>query len=359
MASRSREATTRPGVGRVVECLALTVPGLGPLVREELRERTLAQVGRVENDGREDVVPFSIPAGRPLPQLRLVEEVLVQVGSAQGEVGLPGLVTRLWDKARFLEALTALPGQRWGRAHTFRVVARLTSERRFRRTQLRDQLATAVRRSYPRWRQADLARFELWALQTGRATYRLGLRLGRRSRARQVERPGALRPALAAAMVWLAGRPERPLLDPCCGSGTIVSEALAAGMRAVGVDRSWDGIWVARANLPAGAWLVTADATALPFPDHASGGVVANLPFGRRYHVEGDHAAWLDRGFAEFLRVVEPGGRIVLLHPDSPAFELGVLSKHHRRLRRRQPVTVLGLPATIWVFEASGLSRRA
>jgi SAM-dependent methyltransferase len=346
-------------MGRSVECLALTLPGLGPLVQEELHERMGLRVGRVESDGRGDVVPFSLPVGHPTPRPRLAEEVLAQVGMVRGEVTLPGLVARLWDKTRFLATLAVLPRRRGGRAHTFRILVRLTSERRFRRTQLRDQLVAAVRHSYPRWRQADPARFELWALQTGHATYRLGLRLTRRARSREVERPGALRPVLAAAMVWLAGRPERPLLDPCCGSGTIVSEALAVGLKAVGTDRSWEGIWVARANLPVGAWLAIADAMALPFPGHALGGIVANLPFGQRYQVVGDHASWLGRSFAEFLRVVEPGGRIVLLHPDSPAFERGVLSKHRHRLRRRQPVTVLGLPTTIWAFETLGPNHRA
>ncbi|HZV51222.1 MAG TPA: methyltransferase domain-containing protein [Candidatus Dormibacteraeota bacterium] len=358
MAPRSRDAAGLQGtVGTrgSVECLALTAPGLGPLLREELWERAGAeQVGRVENDGRSDVVPFSIPAGRSLPRLRLAEEVLAQVGWARGELPLPCLVARLWDDARFLRTLTALPSRRRGRSHTFRVVTRLTSERRFLRTQFRDRLVGAILRSRPRWRQADPARFELWALQTGRATYRLGLRLDEGPGARPVERPGALRPALAAALVRLAGQPGRPLLDPCCGSGTVVGEALAVGLKAIGADRSWDGIWAARLNLPARTCLVAADATHLPFPRHALGAVVTNLPFGRRYRVAGEHAAWLARAFAEFLRVVEPGGRIVLLHPHSSAFELGVLSEHRGRLRWRRPVALLGLPATIWVFDTPG-----
>jgi tRNA G10 N-methylase Trm11 len=37
-------------------------------------------------------------------------------------------------------------------------------------------------------------------------------------------------------MVQLAGVPSGVLLDPCCGSGTILREALEVGWEAVGSD---------------------------------------------------------------------------------------------------------------------------
>jgi tRNA G10 N-methylase Trm11 len=78
--------------------------------------------------------------------------------------------------------------------------------------------------------------------------------------------------------------------------------------------------------------------------------VVTNPPFGRRHAQADDPARWLRAAFAEFRRVVVPGGAIVLLHPRSPALETAVLRPHRRLLRARHHVELLGLRTTIWVF---------
>ncbi len=54
--------------------------------------------------------------------------------------------------------------------------------------------------------------------------------------------PAPLRETLAAAMIRLAGwKPERPLIDPFCGSGTLLIEAaLIATNRAPGLERGFD-----------------------------------------------------------------------------------------------------------------------
>jgi len=45
-----------------------------------------------------------------------------------------------------------------------------------------------------------------------------------------------LPPQIARALVNLVAAPGDSLLDPCCGSGTVVAEALADGIRAWGVE---------------------------------------------------------------------------------------------------------------------------
>jgi len=157
---------------------------------------------------------------------------------------------------------------------------------------------------------------------------------------------------VAAAMLRLAepsGGQSRPALDPCCGSGTIVREALDSGLDVVGADLAADAIQAARANLPAGTPLVVADARTLPFRSGFAGAVVSNLPFGRRYEVD-QPAVWLRRAFSEFERVTLPGGAIVVLAPPSAAFEAAVLRTRAGSLRARHAVKLLGLPTTIWAF---------
>jgi SAM-dependent methyltransferase len=337
---------------------ALTMPGLGPLLREELAGQLApGSVGDVENDGRSDVVPF---AAGPVEQVEtaLSEDVFVELGAGDPSAPLRRLVGQLWSGERYDAALPASAPRlgRVGPRPGFRVVARVRSEDGFLRTDLRDELTRAVLRERPRWRPADPAPVELWALQTRPRRLRLGLRLSdrrmRQRAGREVERPGALRPVLAAAMLRLAGPTRGAVLDPCCGSGTIVREALAQGRRAIGGDVDADAVAAARANLPGGTALVRADAAALPVGSRAVAAVVTNPPFGRRHAQAEDPARWLRAAFAEFRRVVVPGGAVVLLHPRSPAFESAVLRPHRALLRARHDVDLLGLRTTIWVFRA-------
>lgn len=335
---------------------ALTMPGLGPLLRQELAGQLGPDaVGDVENDGRSDVVPFSAGPAEPV-ETALSEDLFVELGTGDPAAPLRRLVGHLWSAERYDAALPASAPRlgRLGPRPGFRVVARVRSERGFRRTDLRDELTRAVLRERPRWRPADPAALELWALQTRARRLRLGLRLSdrrmRQRAGREVERPGALRPVLAAAMLRLAGPSRGSVLDPCCGSGTIVREALEGGWRAIGGDLAGDALVAARANLPAGTALVRADAAALPVSAGALAAVVTNPPFGHRHAQAGDPARWLRSAFVEFRRVVVPGGAIVLLHPRSPAFESAVLRPHHALLRSRHHVELLGLRTTIWTF---------
>ena len=108
-------------------------------------------------------------------------------------------------------------------------------------------MTAVVSRDKPRWRAADPAQVEIWISEFHDGQYAAGLRLRAASmgsgRGQPAAGPGALPPTVAAAMVDLAGRPgaagpARTLLDPCCGAGTILAEALAAGWAAEGTDIS-------------------------------------------------------------------------------------------------------------------------
>ncbi len=62
----------------------------------------------------------------------------------------------------------------------------------------------------------------------------VGLRLGatplHRRSYKQAQRPGSLKPPVAAALLeLLAPQPGERLLDPCCGVGTILVEAARRG----------------------------------------------------------------------------------------------------------------------------------
>ncbi len=359
-----------------VSFFAATVPGLGPLLRDEVAAHPDLEPERgVGFDGRADLVFFRVRRGArlQLDGLRLAEDVFVTISDASG--GLPARVAAaLVTQAGLERALSVRASyvRHLSPAMTFRVITRVMDESRFKRTELRSAIERAVGASRPRWRIADPADLEVWAVEHRRARFASGLRLSdqrlrRHGEGRARERHGALRPVVAAAMVRLAGAPPGRLLDPCCGSGTIVQEALASGWAAQGSDLDRDAVDVARANV-AGAVIQRADARNLPHPDGAFDAVVTNLPFGRQFRPDAErsrggpagsshaarssaassHAAWVHGALREAARVTRPGGRVVVLVPPPVPGHADGLT-----LSGSYPVELLGVPARIWVFDRS------
>lgn len=118
--------------------------------------------------------------------------------------------------------------------------------------------------------------------------------------------PGAS--ALRSRSYELMGvAPGRTAVDVGCGAGRAVAEMTEVGMRSVGVDPDERMIEVARQRWP-GADLRIADAYKLPFADATVDGYRADKVF----HELGEPARALD----EALRILAPGGRIVLVGQD-------------------------------------------
>lgn len=342
---------------------ALTVPGLAPVLGAEVGATSGLATAATGYDGRSDVVRLT--AGRGARggtlELRVAEDVFVEVGHARRGDGDPtaaAIAHRLWRGELVQKALSAWADEAGplSASLTFRVVARVLDERAFLRTELRRRLTETIRRDRPRWQVADPARLEVWAVEYAPGRFVAGLRLSgaamRQHDGRRVEREGALRPAVAAAMVRLAGAPDGTLLDPCCGSGTVLAEALAAGWQAVGADIDPDAVRVATTNVPA-ASVRAGDARELDAADGSVAAYVSNLPFGRRYRVPGDRTAWLRAVTAEAARVTRPGGRVVLLVPDLPR----VVVPPGLRPADRLPIRLLGTKTTIWAFDRTSPRR--
>ena len=332
---------------------ATTLPGLGRLLRQEITAHPdLEPFDELGNDGRADIVFFHIHRGAQpdFATLRLAEDVFVTL--ARTASGPPrrvadSLMTRT-DLERGLSVWTRF-ARHLNSSMTYRVIARLLDESRFKRTELRDAVTTAVAGQRPRWRVEDPAELELWVLEYERAAFVAGLRLSdKRMRqhggSRTAERRGALRPVVAAAMIRLAGESPGRMLDPCCGSGTLLEEALSAGWQAAGSDIDPGAVAIARENVPQ-AVVEPADVLDLPHDDATFDAVVSNLPFGRQFEVE-DPARWLRRALAEMARVTRPGGRIVVLVPPPVPRELSGLD-----LASSYPLRLLGVSTRIWVFD--------
>ncbi|MGH3907123.1 MAG: methyltransferase domain-containing protein [Pseudonocardiaceae bacterium] len=332
---------------------ATTLPGLGRLLRQEITAHPdLEPFDEPGNDGRADIVFFRMRRGAQpdFDTLRLAEDVFVTLGRTTS--GPPrrvaeALTTRT-DLERGLSVWTRF-ARHLNSSMTYRVIARVVDESRFKRTELRDAITTAVAGQRPRWRVEDPAELELWVLEYERATFVAGLRLSdkrmrRHGGGRATERRGALRPVVAAAMIRLAGESRVRMLDPCCGSGTLLEEALSVGWEAVGSDLDPEAVAIARENVPR-AVVERADVLKLPHDDATFNAVVSNLPFGRQFQVE-DPARWLRRALAEMARVTRPGGRVVILVPPPVPRSLSGLD-----IAGSYPLRLLGVSTRIWAFD--------
>jgi 23S rRNA G2445 N2-methylase RlmL len=354
--SRSDKAvTSRTGPTRLI---ALAVPGLAGLLAEELQSMPGVRVEDTGRDGRADVVLFSADpsALQQVATTRLAEDLFVEVGRTLRSDGdrAQWIAGRLWRPERARRALAARARMtRTARERaTFRVIARVLQERSFLRTDLRRDLANTIQRHQPNWRFSDPADVEIWVVEYKPGKIVAGLRVSdarmRQHDGRDVERSGALRPTVAAAMVRLAGKPDGILLDPCCGSGTILVEGTEAGWHARGMDIDPDALRIARKNAR-GVEVTEGDVRHLSCGDGSVSACVSNLPFGRQYAVQQDMADWLRAALSEMARVTQPGRRVVLLAPDISRD----VTPPGLTLIKRVPIRLLGTKTTIWTYDVS------
>jgi 23S rRNA G2445 N2-methylase RlmL len=336
---------------------ATTVPGVASIASRELARRAGITVHDAGFDGRSDLLLFeaSRDARRDVLDLGLTEDVFVEVGRTfRADGDRPGWISgRIWRPERVQRALSVWAEQRGPltASITFRVVVRVLQERSFLRTELRRSLKETIHKDRPRWRDGDPAGLEVWLSEYAPGRLVAGLRLSgaqmRQHDGRPAERAGALRPTVANAIVRLAGAACGVLVDPCCGSGTILREALAAGWTAAsGFDIDPQAVRAARHNVP-DAEIRQGDARTLDLPDGSAGACVSNLPFGRQYTLPGDAAGWLAAVLGTMARITRPGGRVVLLAPEIPRSAV----PERLRPRERFPIRLLGVRTAIWVYD--------
>jgi SAM-dependent methyltransferase len=101
----------------------------------------------------------------------------------------------------------------------------------------------------------------------------------------------------------LAARPPGVAVDAACGTGRHAERLAALGHRVIGVDSSTDMLAHARAKIPAADFRL-GDLRALPVPDDHADLVTCALAL--------VHVRDLAPVFAEFARVLRPGGHLLI-----------------------------------------------
>ena len=211
------------------------------------------------------------------------------------------------------------------------------------------------------WRlDRDVAPLEIWLQQSGRElllSVRLSTGAMRSHGGREVERGAALRPSVAAAMVRLTRPADADVfLDPMCGTGTLLLERAQMGRYGLllGGDNDDGAVRAALTNFGPRhqprrieRW----DATKLPVDDATVDAAACNLPWGRQISEQAALPSLYAGVLREMVRVVKPGGRIVLLTSEWDILKRAV--RDHPELRVEQMVSnveILGRRADIFVL---------
>lgn len=341
---------------------AEVVPGFERVAEAEVREACGAEGierwrGRVVWD----------PAGpaRDLLELRCTEDVFAGVclltGVGRSRFSLGSLYRAVVD-SQLEWAVSAYrechPGAK-GHRIRFRVIALMAGRRNFVRSDLTAAVERAlVDRSSGRWVPVPEDGMELW-VDLWRDRCLVGLRLStermRQREGRSVELPAALRPSAAACLVRMSGvAPGQVFLDPCCGSGTILSERLALGdgAKLIGTDIDPDAVVAARLNVGRrAALIVRADASRLPLPDGCVDAACANLPFGQKVQVSVNLPTMYAGVARELSRVLKRGARAALLVGDPADLAPGLERRSWRLIGSPTNVNILGRRASAVLLE--------
>jgi len=349
--------------------IAQTQPGFEAVTASEIAARVAGsrEVARRIVPARAGLTIFTAARVEPLAKIRTAEDIFSLVGFRGGLGPHSATLDRIRGAVReapfVAEALEArvlfTPGVRAGRRLRFRVVARVAGEHDFRRIDMQRAVERGVlEREDHTWRlDENEADVEFWATLLG-DEFIVAVRLSdERMRHREYKiahRPGSLRPAVAAALVWLSDPRENDIvLDPFCGTATILIERAQFGpyRLLIASDRDASALEAARTNIGPRykpIRLERWDAGAIPLPDASVSRLITNLPWGERFSSHAENRKLYPQWIAEFNRLMAKDGRIVILTAEWRIMnqlidrrEIAPISVMH--------VTILGSPASVYV----------
>ena len=349
--------------------IAQTQPGFESIAWSEIASRVpgAREMAHRQVPDRAGLTIFSAARPEALRSLRCAEDIFALAGYGHGLSSESDALTKvrnLCREAPFVEeALLARvpfqPASRAGRRLRFRVIARQVGEHEYRRVDLKRAIELGIeeRRDHT-WRlDEEAADVEFWATQIG-GELLIAVRLSdehmRHRDYKIAHRPGSLRPSIAAAMAWLSEpRDDDIVLDPFCGTGTVLIERAQLGRyrNLIGSDRDSGAIRAARENIGPRYKPIELhedwDAGALPLADASVTKIVSNLPWGIKH---GSHAAnrrlyadWI----AEMNRVLAPKGKMVLLTSEWRLMR-ELVDRRRLAVEKMTRVTILGAAASLY-----------
>ena len=332
--------------------------GLGALAQTALERHGAEIVSRFRVRGF-DYLSFRLERSKigSVRSVHLLEDVFLEI-SRTPRIARSSDVAKLsrrLGRAALLEAVALknelFPDKKRKRRGppTFCCFVRQNKDHRVHRKRVSQDVVSSIARIFPRWRLNDPADLEFWVLWADTAV--LALRLSDKTLkyrgGRPPERPGALRPTIAAAMIELADvRDGHAVLDPMCGTGTLLLECSRRfpGASLFGSDRSAEAVTTAKGRLGAKATIRRCELDELHHAPGTFDRILTNLPWGDQTPIRGPVYT---RGVSKLLDCIGDDGAAVVL-----TSRRDLLEPTLRRLRARWKTTrvlVQGTWASIYV----------
>ncbi len=177
---------------------------------------------------------------------------------------------------------------------------------------------------------------------------------------RKLSIPASIHPAAAAGLMWLAKpylKKGAAVLDPCCGSGTLLQERArlseARPFRVIGCDISAKALDAARANsaaanqLPRQIW-IHSDLAKLSLKEPVDE-LFANLPFGNRVGNHESNVLLYQKLAEKIPEWVKPGGVAVLYTMEGKLLEKELSRVSGLKILQKTSVEAGGLKPVVFV----------
>ncbi len=302
----------------------MTSYGLEAVGAEELAE--VPGITVTETDYRRITAQCDESALAALLDLRTLDDLYIDIATWDNIKHTRDMLPELEERFRKLDlklaAKTCAMVRPIPAEPIFSVTSSFVGKRNYNTDEIKTAVAEAITirqnwRYTPDDREADL-NVRLFIVKE---TAYIGLRLGKHPLHerdyKRIERPGALKPSVAAAMLRLADvQPGMKLLDPCCGTGSILIEGSRMGATAHGGDIEAEAVKATQSNIAAAKVQVEVekwDARKLPLADHSTDRIVTNLPWGRQIAVDDELVSFYGDVCREMERVLAPGGKLAVL----------------------------------------------
>ena len=336
-----------------ISLFARTIRGIESIAAAEIEQRCGATIAEI----RHREIRFQLDALRPgLLDLGSVDDVFLTCGIVNEvdhtRAALPALA-KSSHRISFVEAIAPLRHiRKIPDKPNFDVVASFLGRRNYNRFEIEDTVAEVIQRqthwTYAPQREHKSSLDLSFRIHLSDREAIIGVRVSGaplHRRTYKIEsRTGTLHPPLAFAMAMLSNPAEnQKLLDPFCGVGTILIEALTLEprLRASGVDIDSESIRKAisiaeTANKE--IQFIVGDAGQLPFGDGEIDRIISNPPWGRAVGVRGSAK---NSFFEELKRVSAAGVRIVLLLDAADEHQV-TMERSGFKLLQRTPVSLFG-----------------